>query len=382
MSDSLKVLLSGGGTGGHIFPAVALAQEIQKRYPAAEFLFVGAHGKMEMEKVPQAGFKIEGLNIAGFDRGNLLKNLSLPFKVIGSLWKSRQIIRDFKPDLAIGTGGFASGPALYAAAALGIPTFLQEQNSLPGKTNLQNGKKSRAVFTAYPGMDHFFPQSSVYYLGNPVRESILSGMQPAEGARQQLGLRSDLPVILSVGGSLGSHTLNEAWKTVLPQITETGCQLLWQTGKNEFSEISAFVENAVKANPALRGLVHVREFIQDMAAAYSAAEIIVSRAGAIAISELAIAAKPVILVPFPFAAEDHQTKNAEALVKDNAALMVKDAEVAKKFWPAVLSLTQNPKERQEMAAALATFARPHATADIVDRIFQILNAQTGKNHQP
>lgn len=381
MSDSLKVLLSGGGTGGHIFPAVALAQEIRKRHPAAEFLFVGANGKMEMEKVPQAGFNIEGLNIAGFDRGNLLKNLSLPFKVIGSLIKSRKIIKEFQPDLAIGTGGFASGPALYAAAQLGIPTFLQEQNSLPGKTNLQNGKKSRAVFTAYPKMDHFFPRSSVYYLGNPVRENIITGMQAAESARKHLGLKPDIPVILSVGGSLGSRTLNEGWKSVLPKITETGAQVLWQTGRNDFAEVSAFVEKAAAENPALRERVFVREFIQDMATAYSAAEIIVSRAGAIAISELAIAAKPVILVPFPFAAEDHQTKNAEALVEKNAALMVKDSEMREKFWPALLSLTHNPQKRQEMANALSTFARPQATADIVDKIFQILTEQSGKKIQ-
>lgn len=378
MSDSLKVLLSGGGTGGHIFPAVALAQEIQKRHPAAEFLFVGANGKMEMEKVPQAGFKIEGLNIAGFDRGNLLKNLNLPFKVIGSLMKSRQIIKNFQPNFAIGTGGFASGPALYSAAQLGIPTFLQEQNSLPGKTNLQNGKKSRAVFTAYPDMDHFFPCSSVYYLGNPVRESIIAGMQPAESARQKLGLKPDIPVILSVGGSLGSRTLNEAWKSVLPKITETGAQLLWQTGRNDFAEVSAFVESAAKENQAVGERVFVREFIQDMATAYSTAEVIVSRAGAIAISELAIAAKPVILVPFPFAAEDHQTKNAEALVEKNAALMVKDSEMTEKFWPALLSLVHHPQKRQEMSAALSAFARPQATADIVDKIFQILTDPRGE----
>ena len=316
--------MSGGGTGGHIFPAIAIADEIKKRFPEAEFLFIGANGKMEMEKVPQSGYKIVGLNIAGFDRGNLLKNFGLPFKVISSLMKARKTIKDFKPDFAIGTGGFASGPALYVASRLGIPVFIQEQNSLPGKTNVFNGKKAKAVFTAYPNMDHFFPKSKVFFLGNPVRQNILSDLMETEKAKEKLGLNKDKLTILSVGGSQGSRTLNNGWKDNLEKLKERNYQLFWQTGKLDYNELTSSIQHPAS--------IQIKEFISDMATAYSAADVIVSRAGAIAISELAMAKKPVILVPLPSAAEDHQTKNALVLVEKNAAKMVKDAEMIDKFW--------------------------------------------------
>ena len=237
MSKKLKIILSGGGTGGHIFPAVAIAQEIRKRFPDAEFLFIGANGKMEMEKVPQSGFKIEGLNIAGFDRGNLLKNIGLPFKIISSLRKAKSIIKNFNPDFAVGTGGFASGPALHVAAKMGIPVFIQEQNSLPGKTNVFNGKKAKAVFTAYPNMDHFFPKAKVFFLGNPVRQNILSDLIETDIAKEKLGLDKNKLTILSVGGSQGSRTLNNGWKDNVEKIKEKGYQLIWQTGKLDYAEI-------------------------------------------------------------------------------------------------------------------------------------------------
>ncbi len=367
MSKRLKILMSGGGTGGHIFPAIAIAQEIQKRFPQAEFLFIGANGKMEMEKVPQAGFQIVGLNIAGFDRGNVLKNFKLPFKLLSSLTKARKTIKEFQPDFAIGTGGFASGPALFMAANLGVPIFVQEQNSLPGKTNTYLAKKAKAVFTAYPNMDHFFPKTKTFFLGNPVRKTIITDLIDKELAKEQLGLDRNKLTILSVGGSLGSRTLNNGWKENVKQITEKDYQLIWQTGKLDYKELS---ENSRISN--LKSQISLKEFISDMALAYSAADVIVSRAGAIAISELAMTKKPIVLVPFPFAAEDHQTKNAITLVEKNAARIVKDSEMAEKFWPTVLQICENEGLRKEMSENLEFFAKPKATEEIVDEIIKTI----------
>ena len=377
MNKKLKVLLSGGGTGGHIFPAIAIADEIKRRFPDAEFLFIGANGKMEMEKVPQSGYKIEGLNIAGFDRGNLLKNIGLPFKLISSLLKAKKIIKEFKPDFAIGTGGFASGPALFMAAKMEIPTFIQEQNSLPGKTNTANGKKAKAIFTAYPDMDKFFPNSKVFFLGNPIRENIISGMQESSQAKEELGLDKNKLTILSVGGSLGSRTLNNGWKDSLENLKEKGYQLIWQTGKLDYKEIVDSCQLSVDGNsnnqkPTTNNQIQIKEFIKEMETAYSAADIIVSRAGAIAISELAVAQKPVILVPFPFAAEDHQTKNAMNLVEKNAARMVKDSEMKEKFWNTLSEVCEDENLRKEMSDNLKYFAKPNAAKEIVDEILNKL----------
>ncbi|HBR11134.1 MAG TPA: undecaprenyldiphospho-muramoylpentapeptide beta-N-acetylglucosaminyltransferase [Chryseobacterium sp.] len=368
MSNKLKILMSGGGTGGHIFPAVAIAQEIQKRYPDAEFLFIGANGKMEMEKVPQAGFKIEGLNIAGFDRGNLMKNIGLPFKIISSLIRAKKIIKDFKPDFAVGTGGFASGPALYIAAKMGIPTFIQEQNSLPGKTNVFNAKKAKAVFTAYPDMEIYFAGTKTFFLGNPIRQNIITDLIDKDSAKEKLGLDKHKLTILSVGGSLGSRTLNNGWKDNFDKLIEKGYQLIWQTGKTDYQQIISDVTlSGVEASG-----IQIREFISDMALAYSAADVIVSRAGAIAISELAVARKPVLLVPFPFAAEDHQTKNALTLVDKNAARMVKDSEMKDKFWNTLSEICENEGLRKEMSANIEFFAKPKAAEMIVDEIFKVI----------
>lgn len=367
MSKKLKILMSGGGTGGHIFPAVAIAQEIQKRFPDAEFLFMGANGKMEMEKVPQAGFKIEGLNIAGFDRGNLLANVNLPFKVISSLLKARKIIKEFQPDFAVGTGGFASGPALFIAARMEIPTFIQEQNSLPGKTNIFNAKKAKTVFTAYPNMEKFFNGTKTLFLGNPIRKNIITDIIDSDLAKEKLGLERGKLTILSVGGSLGSRTLNNGWKENINQVLEKDYQLIWQTGKLDYKNILEETKDIHSRN------IQIVEFIKNMEMAYSAADVIVSRAGAIAISELAIAKKPVLLVPFPFAAEDHQTKNAQTLVDKNAAKMVKDTEMKEKFWKTLSEICENESLRKKMAQNLDFFAKPKATEEIVNEIFKNLN---------
>ena len=367
MSKKLKILMSGGGTGGHIFTAVAIAQEIQKRFPDAEFLFMGANGKMEMEKVPQAGFKIEGLNIAGFDRGNLLANINLPFKVISSLLKARKIIKEFQPDFAVGTGGFASGPALFIAARMGIPTFIQEQNSLPGKTNIFNAKKAKTVFTAYPNMEKFFNGTKTLFQGNPIRKNIITDIIDSDLAKEKLGLEKGKLTILSVGGSLGSRTLNNGWKENINQILEKDYQLIWQTGKLDYKNILEETKDIHSRN------IQIVEFIKNMEMAYSAADVIVSRAGAIAISELAIAKKPVLLVPFPFAAEDHQTKNAQTLVEKNAAKMVKDTEMKEKFWNTLSEICENEDLRTEMAQNLEFFSKPKATEEIVNEIFKNLN---------
>lgn len=369
----LRVLMSGGGTGGHIFPAVAIAQEIKKRFPNAEFLFIGANGKMEMEKVPQAGFKIEGLNIAGFDRGNLLANVKLPFKVVSSLLKARKIIKQFKPDFAVGTGGFASGPALFVASQMGVPIFIQEQNSLPGKTNLFLAKKAKAVFTAYPDMEKFFSGAKTFFLGNPIRENIITDRVETTLAKEKLGLDKNKLTILSVGGSLGSKTLNDAWSRHLHQLAEKDIQLIWQTGKNFLPHKGDKMPNSeqVSHQPSTTNHQLISEFISDMPLAYSAADVIVSRAGAIAISELSVAQKPILLVPFPFAAEDHQTQNALTLVNKNAAKMVKDVEMKDKFWATLMEICESETLRKEMSENLGYFAKPNATKEIVDEILKL-----------
>ncbi|SUX47367.1 undecaprenyldiphospho-muramoylpentapeptide beta-N-acetylglucosaminyltransferase [Chryseobacterium indoltheticum] len=374
MNKKLKVLLSGGGTGGHIFPAIAIADEIKKRFPDAEFLFIGANGKMEMEKVPQAGYKIEGIDIAGIDRGNMLSNLGLPFKILKSLSKSKRIIKNFAPDFAVGTGGFASGPALYEASKMGIPIFIQEQNAHAGVTNKILSKKAKAVFTAYPKVEGF-PAEKIKFLGNPIRENIISGMQETSSAKEKLGLDKNKLTILSVGGSLGSRTLNNAWKENLEKIKEKGYQLIWQTGKLDYKEIVDSCQLSVDGDsqkPTTNNQIQIKEFIKDMETAYSAADVIVSRAGAIAISELAVAQKPVLLIPFPFAAEDHQTKNAMNLVDKSAAKMVKDSEMQEKFWNTISEICENENVRKEMSENLKYFAKPNAAKEIVDEIVKII----------
>ena len=363
---SPRIILSGGGTGGHIYPAIAIADEIRNRFPVAEILFVGAEDKMEMEKVPKAGYKIEGLWISGLQRDSMLKNITLPFKLISSLAASFRIIKRFRPDMVIGTGGFASGPVMYAAAKKGIPVLIQEQNSFPGITNKLMKNKAFAICTAYDNMEKFFPKENVHHTGNPIRSELFTNLDDQRAAKERFGLDPDKPLILSVGGSLGSRTLNNAWLEGIDDITENGIQLLWQTGKTDWERLHN--DKNLKNT-----LIHLTEFIYNMNYAYAAADVIVSRAGAMAISELTLIGKPVILVPFPYAAEDHQTKNAENLVNHGAALMITDNEANEKLTETAIELIQNKEKQENLRRNIQQLAKPNATKDIVDLVVTKLN---------
>ena len=337
----LKVIVSGGGTGGHIFPAIAIAKSLEKKVEDIELLFVGAKDRMEMQKVPDSGYKIEGLWISGFQRSFSSRNLLFPFKLISSLIKSKKIIRKFQPDLVIGTGGFASGPLLYAASRKGIPSVIQEQNSYPGITNKLLAKSVQKICVAYDNMDRFFPKEKLIFTGNPIRKEILDFSDKIEKGKNFFGLHNGRITVLVVGGSLGSKTINESVNNNLEEFKKNKLNLIWQTGvsyeKQAEESVKSINESGIKSY----------KFIKKMDLAYAAADIIVSRAGAIAISELCYVGKPVILVPSPNVAEDHQTQNAQSLVNKNSALMVKDVDAKRKLVSELISLSEN-KELQEM----------------------------------
>lgn len=360
----LRVLVSGGGTGGHIFPAVSIANEVRRRHPDAEILFVGAEGRMEMQRVPAAGYDIKGLPVAGFDRRRLWRN----FAVLGKLWRSLRmangILRDFRPDIAVGVGGYASGPMLKAAQRHGIPTLLQEQNGYPGVTNKLLAKKANAICVAYDNMDRWFPADRIVMTGNPVRAVITAVTATPAEAKKALGFDPGRPLVLSVGGSLGARTVNEAISAAIPQIEKAGAQLLWQTGKLYADECSA----KAQGHPD----VHASAFIDDMAMAYRAADLVVSRAGAGTISELELVGAPVILIPSPNVAEDHQRKNALALVDKGAAVMIEDAEATAKLGAELERLLADADTRRSMSQSIKAMSRPNAASDIVDRLEQIV----------
>jgi len=357
---SPRIILSGGGTGGHIYPAIAIADEIKSRLPEAQIMFVGALGKMEMEKVPKAGYPIQGLPIAGIDRGRLISNLSLPFKLRRSLKLAKSIIKEFKPDVVIGTGGYASGPLLWQASRQNIPVVIQEQNSFPGITNKLLKNRAAAICVAYEGISQF-PKDKVHHTGNPIRAEIFQNLTPREVAVHSYGLDPNKKVILSLGGSQGSRTLNNAWKAKLNEIQKHDVQLIWQTGKLDFEKLKQELPEDLSG-------IHLTEFIYDMKTAFAAADVIVSRAGAMAISELSLVGKPLVLVPFPFAAEDHQTKNAQALVRQNAALMVTDVQAPTELVQKTLDLVQNESLQGELSENLKRMGKPDATKNIVDII--------------
>lgn len=365
----LKVIIAGGGTGGHIFPAVAIGHALKRMHPDAELLFVGAKGKMEMEKVPLEGFKIVGLDIAGFNRSNMLKNVFLPFKLLKSAWDARTIIKDFKPDVVVGVGGYASFPLLNAAQRMGIPTLIQEQNSFAGKSNKMLGKKAKAVCVAYENMEQFFPKEKIKITGNPVRNAIAQSTCSKEEGLSFFGLTKDRKTILVVGGSLGAKSINEAIDKYLSKIVGEDTQIIWQTGK-------PYYEQAKNSTKIFGDKVKVYDFIKEMNKAYAAADIVISRAGALAIAELCIIAKPVIFVPYPFAAEDHQTSNAMALVKKGAAIIIKDNLVSEQLSDVLSALTNDTNKQKEMSEQLKNIAIKNADERIAQYIIDLANNKT------
>ncbi len=355
MKNRLSVIVAGGGTGGHIFPAIAIANALRQLHPDTDILFVGAKGKMEMEKVPQAGYPIEGLTIAGFNRSSLIKNISLPLKLIRSFFKVAGIFKRNRPDAVIGVGGYSSFPVLRYAQSKGIPTFIHEANSFGGKSNILLSKKATAVFTATDGMEKFFPAHKIMVTGNPVRQNITTSTIGKEEACRFFGLQPEKKTVLCVGGSLGAKSINEAIHQHLDALVEADVQLIWQTGK-------LFVDKAADKMKSLTG-VYMSEFITQMDMAYAAADVVVSRSGAMALAELCVVKKPAILVPYPFAAEDHQTANAMNLVNKNAALMVKDKDAMHSLMPEILKLINDNGKQENLSKAIAKLAI--VDADIV-----------------
>ncbi|WP_114749594.1 undecaprenyldiphospho-muramoylpentapeptide beta-N-acetylglucosaminyltransferase [Pleomorphovibrio marinus] len=355
-----RIIISGGGTGGHIYPAVAIAKAWEKRHPDSAILFVGAEGKMEMEKVPEAGFDIKGLPIAGLQRKLTLANLSFPYKVWKSLRKAKQILNEFAPDLALGVGGYASGPMLRAAQQKGIPTLIQEQNSYAGLTNKLLAKKANAICVAYPDMERYFPKDKVQYLGNPVRSDIIDLSGKSQNAKEHFGLDLSRPMILVLGGSLGARTINQAILQHMVFFESKGYQVLWQTGKYYADEMRQAVTTSQLKH------IHPKEFIKEMDLAYASADLILSRAGALSVSELSLVGKPAIFIPSPNVAEDHQTKNALAFVDKGAAKMIKDNEAIEKVGQEVEELFSNPQTMRVLGQNIRKLAKPGAAEDIVN----------------
>ena len=356
--SELRVIISGGGTGGHIFPAVSIANAIKALRPDAKILIVGALGRMEMQRVPAAGYEIKGLPIQGFDRKNLLKNIKVLYKIWQSQRMAKKIIKDFRPQVAVGVGGYASGPTLNMAAAKGIPCLLQEQNSYAGVTNKLLAKKAAKICVAYEGMERFFPADKIMMTGNPVRQQLLDTTISHEDAIHSFGLDPTKKTVLIVGGSLGARTLNESVLQHLDHIRESQVQFIWQTGKYYSAEISERMKGQDVPN------LTITDFISDMGAAYKAADLVVSRAGAGSISEFCLLGKPVILVPSPNVAEDHQTKNALALVNKQAALYVKDVEAAKILLPLAIDTAKDDAKLQSLHENILKMALPNS-ADII-----------------
>jgi len=360
-----KAIVSGGGTGGHIFPAIAIADEIKRRNPDAEILFVGATGKMEMEKVPAAGYKIEGLEIVGLKRKLALSNFVLPFKIIKSVLKARKIVRNFKPDVVVGVGGYASGPTLKAASMLGFPTALQEQNAFAGKTNKLLAKKAKVICVAYEGLESVFPKNAIVMTGNPTRKDMVEIDGKRDEAYAFYELDPTKKTLLIIGGSLGARTLNESVVAHLDALQESGIQVLWQCGKLYHESLKAQLQNSDLKS------IKMLQFITRMDLAYAVADIVISRAGAISVSELCLVKKPVILVPSPNVAEDHQTKNAMALVSKDAAVLVKDVDAKEVLIPQALALMNATEQCEALQKNIAPLGKPNATKSIVDELEKI-----------
>jgi len=372
--SKLKFILSGGGTGGHIYPAIAIANELKSRFPDAEFLFVGAQDKMEMQKVPQAGYAIKGLWIAGLQRKLTLQNLLFPVKLISSLLKSRAIIKEFKPDVVIGTGGFASGPLLQMANSLNIPTVIQEQNSFPGITNKLLSKKANRICVAYENLERFFPKDKMILTGNPVRQDLIDIDGKREEAIKLFNLDASKKTLLVLGGSLGARRINQLIEKELPNITNQNIQVIWQCGKFYIDEYSKYNTNRQPTtnNQQPTTNIQVFAFIDRMDLVYAAADFVISRAGASSVSELSIVGKPVIFIPSPNVAEDHQTKNAKSIVDRNGALMLKESELDEKFNTVFSDLVANENLQKQLSDNIKKLAKIHATNDIVDEIVKLI----------
>lgn len=363
-SKNIKVIIAGGGTGGHIFPAVAIAHAVKRLQPEASILFVGAKGKMEMEKVPKEGFEIVGLDIAGFDRGALWKNILLPIKLVRSFWQAKKILIQYKPDVAVGVGGYASFPILYMAQKKSIPTLLQEQNSFAGKSNKILGKRANLVCVAYQHMERFFPKEKIVYTGNPVRKNITDSQSSREDAHTFYGLNPAKKLVFAFGGSLGAKSINETLATQFKQLVESDVQLIWQTGK-------PFFEQAKQAVHGFETSIKVFDFIREMDMAYTAADVIISRAGASSISELCIIGKPVVFVPFPYASEDHQTHNAMALVNQQAAVMIPNNETDKELLSQTLKLLNDANLASSISSQILKLAITDADTRIANQLLNL-----------
>lgn len=370
MSPEIRVIISGGGTGGHIFPAISIANEICHLCPEAQILFVGAEGRMEMQRVPQAGYKIEGLPVRGLIRPLWSpKNIGVMLDFLKSRRRAKKIIRDFRPDVAVGVGGYASSPTLNAAHALGVPCLVQEQNSYAGVTNKSLAKKAKCICVAYEGMERFFPKDRIILTGNPVRQNLLNPNVSKEDALRSFGLQSDKKTILVIGGSLGARTINQSILNHLEEIRrEENVQMIWQTGKYYSASISEQLKSVEGGCPAN---LHVTEFVSDMAAAYTAADLVVSRAGASSISELCLLGKPSILVPSPNVAEDHQTKNAQALSTRGAALFVSDADAPEKLIRLALKTVEDEEQLLSIGAEALKLAKPDAAEVIAKEVLKL-----------
>jgi len=357
-----KFILSGGGTGGHIYPAIAIANELKSRFPDAEFLFVGAQDKMEMQKVPQAGYAIKGLWIAGLQRKITLQNMLFPVKLLDSLWKSRKIIKQFKPDVVIGTGGFASGPLLQAANFLGIPTLIQEQNSFPGITNKLLSKKANTICVAYENLERFFPKGKMILTGNPVRQDLIAIEDKRAEAIAYFNLDANKKTLLVLGGSLGARRINQLIEKELKNIQAQNVQIIWQCGKLYFEEYKKYNSEHVQ----------VVAFIEKMDFVYAAADVIISRAGASSVSELCIVGKPVIFIPSPNVAEDHQTKNARAIVDKKGAILLKESQLDAEFSLVFEALLKDPEKQKQLSENIKELALPEATKQIADEIVKLI----------
>src|SRR5688572_22147442 len=369
-SQPYRLIISGGGTGGHIFPAVAIANEFRFRYPNSEILFVGAQGRMEMTRVPEAGYKIIGLWISGLQRRLTFSNLLLPLKLIVSYFRARQIVNQFKPHVVVGTGGYASGPIMIAATRKGIPTVIQEQNSFAGLANKQVADKASRVCVAYEGMEKYFPAKKIVITGNPVRKDILNIDSKRDQALTHFAFSPQVKTLLIIGGSLGARTINESILHGMEKLLEANIQVIWQTGKGYYE---SYKTQLTKFD--LRK-IRVQDFVREMDLAYAAADVVISRSGALSVSEICIAKKPVILVPSPNVAEDHQTKNAKALSEKNAAILVADKDASSTLVDTALSLIFNATRAAKLAANIAMLAKPRATSDIVNEIEKLLNEKS------